>query len=138
MNMASPPGFESPRVLLILPEHWPRALLRAQLREDGYDAVGARSVDEALVYRPEVPERGRVGLVLVDGAALGGTSDATLGELLARHGDPPAVLLAHAGSKVPLGSWVRVVRRPVTIAEIARVVREVVPLGPGLGRLVDE
>lgn len=31
----------APRVLILQPDHWPRALLRAELREAGYDAVGA-------------------------------------------------------------------------------------------------
>jgi hypothetical protein len=112
-------------VLLILPDQWPRALLRAELREEGYDAVGARSLEEALVYRPELPERGRVGLVLVDGNT---ASEGALTDLLARHGNPPTVLLAHTGQEIPPGPWVRVLRRPVTIADLARVVRELVPL----------
>jgi hypothetical protein len=123
--MPSPPNFESPRVLLILPDHWPRALLRAQLREEGYDAIGARSVEEALVYRPEVPERGPVRLVLVDADAMG---EGGLADLLARHGNPPGALLAHAGQEVPPGSWVRVIRRPASIADLARAAGELVPL----------
>jgi CheY-like chemotaxis protein len=123
--MASPAGSESPRVLLVLPDQWPRALLRAELREEGYDAVGARSLEEAMVYRPELPERGRVRLLLVDGSEV---SEAALADLLTRHGNPPAVLLAHTAQEIPQGPWVRVLRRPVSIAELARVVRELVPL----------
>jgi hypothetical protein len=123
--MASPPGFESPRVLLIMPDQWPRALLRAQLREDGYDAIGARSVEEALVYRPEVAERGPVRLVLVDADAVG---EGALAGLLDRHGNPPCALLAHAGQEVPPGDWVRVIRRPASIADLARAVGELAPL----------
>jgi CheY-like chemotaxis protein len=132
--MASPPAFESPRVLLVLPDQWPRALLRAELREEGYDAVGARSLEEALVYRPEVPERGPVRLVLVEGDAVG---EGALAGLLARHGNPPAVLLAHAAQEIPAGPWVRVIRRPVSIADLARVVRELVPLRDGPARPLD-
>ena len=132
--MASPPAFESPRVLLVLPDQWPRALLRAELREEGYDAVGAPSLEEALVYRPELPERGRVGLVLVDGDAM---RAGALAELLDRHGNPPAALLAHAAQEIPPGPWVRVIRRPVSIADLARVVRELVPLRDGPARPLD-
>lgn len=132
--MASPPAFESPRVLLVLPDQWPRALLRAELREEGYDAVGARSLEEALVYRPEVSERGPVRLVLVDGDAV---RESAMAELLGRHRDPPAALLAHAAQEVPPGPWVRVIRRPVSIADLARVVRELVPLRDGPARPLD-
>jgi hypothetical protein len=132
--MASAPGFESPRVLLVLPDQWPRALLRAELREEGYDAVGARSLEEAMVYRPEVPERGPVRLVLVEGDAVG---EGALADLLARHGNPPAVLLAHAGQEIPPGPWLRVIRRPVSIADLARVVRELVPLRDAPARPLD-
>ena len=100
------------------------------LREEGYDAVGARSVEEALVYRPEIAERGPVGLVLVDADVVG---KGELAALLTRHGNPPAAVLAHAGQKVPPGGWVRVIRRPTSIAELARVVQELVPL-PGQSR----
>jgi hypothetical protein len=132
--MASASGFESPRVLLVLPDQWPRALLRAELREEGYDAVGARSLEEALVYRPEVAERGPVRLLLVEGDVVG---EGALADLLARHGNPPAVVLAHAGQEVPPGRWARVLRRPVSIADLARVVRELVPLGGAPARPLD-
>jgi hypothetical protein len=132
--MPSAAGFESPRVLLVLPDQWPRALLRAELREEGYDAVGARSLEEALVYRPEVPERGPVRLLLVEGDAVG---EGPLADLLARHGNPPAVVLVHAGQEIAPGPWARVIRRPVSIADLARVVRELVPLRGGTARPLD-
>ncbi len=124
-------------MLLVLPDQWPRALLRAQLREEGYDAVGARDVEEAMVYRPDVPERGRVRLVLVDGDALSGAGGEALADLLTRHKNPPAVLLAHAGKETPPGSWARVVQRPVSIADLASVVGELVPLAHGMARPMD-
>jgi hypothetical protein len=121
--------------LVVLPDQWPRALLRAQLREDGYDAVGARNVEEALTYRPEVRGRGTVRLVLVDGDALEGETG--IEDLLARHGNPPAVVLIHATQQVPPGPWARVIRRPESIAGIVSVVRELLPLGSGTARPAD-
>lgn len=53
-----------------MPEHWPRALLRAALREAGYDAVGAPGLSGALRYRAAAPDRGPVRLVVIDRDAL--------------------------------------------------------------------
>jgi Response regulators consisting of a CheY-like receiver domain and a winged-helix DNA-binding domain len=62
---------QPPRVLLVMPEQWPRALLRAELRERGYDALGAPGVAAALAYPVSAPARGPVRLILIDQAALG-------------------------------------------------------------------
>ena len=105
-----------------MPQQWPRALLRAELREQGYDAIGARDLSEAGRHPASDPERGPVRLVLVDDAALTEHED-LLDALLARHGWPPAILLARAGQAVPGRSWTRVLHRPVRIDEIVQAVR---------------
>src|SRR4051812_45044558 len=48
---------DSVRVLIVMAAQWPRALIRAALQETGYDALGARDLDEALTY--PVDEAGR-------------------------------------------------------------------------------
>ena len=116
-----------PRVLLVVPDQWHRALLRAQLRELGYDALGAPDLAAGLLYPALEPERGPVGLIVVDHGALTPFGDTLLPQLLARHG-APAVLIAPAGVSPPGGPWVRVINRPVSIAEIARIVRELLPI----------
>src|SRR3954470_19927901 len=60
----TPPPPLPPRVLLVMPDQWPRALLRAALRDAGYDAVGAPGLSAALRYRPAVADRGPVRLVV--------------------------------------------------------------------------
>jgi hypothetical protein len=124
----------APRVLLILPEQWPRALLRAALREIGYDAVGAPGLRGALRYRATAPDRGPVRLVMIDQAALGRPdAGAELTALIDRHGGPELILIAksrQAPLPPPAGeiAWGRIVRRPVSIAELVDAVRAVVPL----------
>jgi DNA-binding response OmpR family regulator len=133
-----------PRVLLILPEQWPRALLRAALREDGYDALGAPGLPAALHYPTASPGRGAVRLILVDQAALGDADARDLmGDLLRRHGDALPVLLARARPAVPHTAWekglpwLKVIRRPVSLGEVLATVRELLPLPPGSSGPVD-
>ncbi len=128
-----------------MPEQWPRALLRAALREVGYDALGAPGLPGALRYRAQVQGRGPVRLVLVDQAALRGEEAALplLTTLLHRHEDPAAILLARAmpmprlPEEAAAAPWARVVRRPVSIDGIIAVVRDVLPLPSGSSRPID-
>lgn len=108
-------------------DQWPRALLRAELLEAGYDAVGARTFDEALALVFAGPERGPVRLVVaeqaaVEGMAAGGSELAGLGAEVIR------VLLAKTGGALPPGPWNRVLRRPASIGDIVAAVRASVPL----------
>ena len=136
MTPADPAVPAPPRVLLVMPEQWPRALLRAALREVGYDALGAPGLSGALRYRARVEGRGAVRLVLVDQAVLGEESAALLPELLRRFASPATVLLTRAmpAPSVPdaasAGQWARIIRRPVSIEGIVTAVQEVLPLEP--------
>jgi hypothetical protein len=124
----------APRVLLILPEQWPRALLRAALREVGYDAVGAPGLPGALRYRATAPDRGPVRLVMIDQDALRPPdAGAELTVLTDRHGNPELILIAKSGrAPLPISAreipWRRIVRRPASIAELVDAVRAVLPL----------
>jgi hypothetical protein len=127
-----------------MPEQWPRALLRAALREVGYDALGAPGLGGALRYRAKVPGRGPVRLVLVDQAVLQGDEALPLlTTLLHRHEEPAAILLARAAPMARLPEkaepvpWARVVRRPVSIEGIVAAARELLPLPPGSSRPID-
>jgi DNA-binding NtrC family response regulator len=133
-----------PRVLLVMPEQWPRALLRAALREVGYDALGAPGLAGALRYRAQASDRGPVRLVLVDQAVLQAEEGlALLITLLRRHENPMTILLARAMStpRVPEEAvpapWARVIRRPVSVDAIVAAVRDLLPLPQGLSRPVD-
>jgi DNA-binding response OmpR family regulator len=133
-----------PRVLLVMPEQWPRALLRAALREAGYDALGASGLATALRYPTRSPDRGLVRLILIDQAALADEESATLlNALFRRHGNPAPVLLARAMPAHPLppaaapARWRRVIRRPASIAELVAAVQALLPLPPGSGRPIE-
>ena len=122
----------APRILVIMPDQWTRALLRAALRETGYDAIGARDMEDAARYRAIEPGRGPVNLVLVDQDATATGMDA-LRDILSSHHDPPTVLVAHATHAPADGPWSRVVRRPLSVADLVAVVESELPL-PTEGR----
>ena len=122
---AGPPAVGSrrsaiPRVLLILPSHWERALLRAQLIEGGCDAVGAPDPESALVYPADAPDRGPVRLVVVDQGALPEDHRDALQALRDKHHDPAVLLLARPTLLPPPGRWAAVIHRPVTVEILAR------------------
>jgi CheY-like chemotaxis protein len=121
MSQAMAPG-----ILIVMPAHWTRALLRAQLRECGYDAVGARDLLEALGLSAAVR------LILVDQDALSEGDERLLSDLLhrlhAHHPDAALLLLAGATHKAPDGPFQQVLRRPMSIADIVQAIERVVPL----------
>ena len=131
--MAGPPPELPPRILLVMPEQWPRALLRAELRERGYDAAGARDLMEAL-SEGESPA-GPVRLILIDQTALAEGDAQLLHELVdrlvARHPGAAIILLAGTMHKEPEGPWQQVLRRPMSISDIVTAVQRTVPLPPG-------
>lgn len=127
-----------PRVLIVMPNHWPRALLRAALRESGYDALGVRDLLDAQGVGPSELGRGPVQMVVVDEEAFyGATGDVHLAPLLARLGEPLTILLAGATSAPPAGGWNHVLRRPLSIGDIVSAVREHLPLANAVRHSVD-
>ena len=131
--MASPPPELPPRILLVMPGQWPRALLRAELRERGYDAAGARDLLEALSEGESA--EGPVRLILIDQIALAEGDAALLHDLVnrlvANHPGAAVVLLAGTTHKEPEGPWQQVLRRPMSISDIVTAVQLAVPLPPG-------
>ena len=111
-----------------MPEQWARALLRAALREVGYDAVGTRTLSSALRVNPNEPDRGPVRLIILDQSVLGGDADGELAQLLARNSSPATILLARPTLAVPDGPWHRVLRRPVSVGEIVAAAQASLPL----------
>jgi hypothetical protein len=110
-----------------MPDQWRRALLRAALREVGYDAVGARNMEEAGRYRAIESGRGNVQLVVAQDEALGSGSD-ELSAILASHHSPPVVLLTRATHETPAGAWSRVLRMPFSVEDVVEAVRSTLPL----------
>jgi len=127
-----------PRVLIVMHEQWPRALIRAALREVGYDAIGTQALTSALKIPPIAPDRGPVRLVIVDQPVLtGARDDERLAALLARHEHPATILIARPTVSVPKDHWTRVLSRPVSVEEVVGAAQEILPLALTVRRSVD-
>jgi hypothetical protein len=116
------------RVVIVSDDQWLRAGLRGELRERGFDAVGARDLREAT--RVSRPERGRgpVGLVVVDQASLGADVEAdAVGRLHRTAWQARLVLLAPRNRKEADGPWTDILRRPITVGAIADYIAQLLP-----------
>jgi hypothetical protein len=116
-------GLDVGRVLLVVPDHWTRVLLRAELVERGFDAVGASSLKTAL-HVPNDDERGPVRVILLDEGALSGDDATALDALSLRHENAPIALLAGAFAEPRVGPFRRIVRRPTSIGVLVSLVQE--------------
>ena len=131
-----------PRILIMSPDQRSRALLRAELREAGYDAIGASSLRTTLRYPPDEPDRGPVRLFIVDGDAA--AAPALLERTRARYPGSRFLLIRSGAAAAPSPPpdpprpWQRVLRRPITIGEIVAAARELVPLPPELQVSIDQ
>ena len=125
----------SPRVLVVMQDQWRRAMLRAALREVGYDAVGTRDGVEALLVKADAPDRGRVGLIIADQDSVTERVSAALHD---RNPGAPMVLLARATLEAPQGDWSRILRRPFSIADVVSATEELLPLQEPLRHPLDE
>jgi len=99
-------------IWIIDAEQWPRALLRAELIERGFDAVGYITVRDAVESLHERPP----SAIVVD---LRGQPLPQVGRLL-EIGVP--VLVVGGTPEIhdlPEGKWAAVLRRPVSLGEIA-------------------
>ena len=120
---------ESPLVWVIGADHWPRAALRAELIERGYDAVGFAALEDAVAELVLAP-RQRPRLIVFD------LQDQTL------HDRPLATLfgaampiIAVAGAaeaaeaRIRALPWAAFLRRPLTLGAIADAVGHLLPAG---------
>ena len=124
-----------PRILLVMPEQWPRALLRAALREVGYDATGTRVPGMVPRRITAEPGRGPVRLAVLDQEAVTDADEPDLEAL--RSAGIPLVLLAPGVLRVREGSWAQVIRRPFSIGDVVQAIERLVPLAPEARRPVD-
>jgi len=121
-----------------MPAQWPRALIRAALREAGYDAVGTQSLGTSLRIPADEPQRGPVRVVIVDQPALAAAeADTQLAALLARHRGAATLLVAQAIVAPSKRTWPRVIRRPVSVADIAQAVQSLLPLAAAQRHSID-
>jgi hypothetical protein len=107
---------------------WPRALLLAALQEEGYDAVGASTLDEALAQSAEAPGRASVSLIVVDHHI--SRDDPLFQDLLHRHPGGHPLFLESALQPSNTEPSERL-RYPIFIAEVVQRVKELVPLLAG-------
>jgi len=125
-----------PRVLVIIADQWDRSFIRAALREVGYDAVGARNPAEARRYRSIEAGRGTVDLIVADHEAAAERD--VLADVVASHRSPPVILVARGTQAPPPGSWSRVIRRPLSVADVVTAVESVLPLAAEARRPLDD
>jgi hypothetical protein len=119
-----------PIVWIIDSQQWPRAYLRAELIERGFDAVGFEDLEQALaaLYGPHCPTPRMIVLEL-RGLSLKPEDLDTL----ARFG----ILTIALGGAVELNGelikafkWAAVIQRPFTIGSVADKVEELVGRAP--------
>jgi hypothetical protein len=108
-------------------DHWPRALLRAELIERGYDATGFVTLEDA-VRRLMLPPARRPVLLVLDRHDQ--VVDERTSALLSRAGVPILVVadIAHPGGE-PLVPVVEILHRPVTMGSIADAVDRLIGQG---------
>ena len=101
-------------------DHWPRALLRAELIERGYDATGFVTLEDA-VRRLMLPPARRPALLVLDRRDQ--VVDERTSALLSRARVPILVVadIAHAGGEA-LAPVVETLHRPLTMGSIADAV----------------
>ena len=110
------------KTILVVGRDWKfRALLRAQLREEGYEALAFETLKDA-----EAERAGAAALIF-------DTADTNLDDglpaLQRLATQLPVVVVAGADQRVDVAA-VRVLRRPVRIADIISVMREVTAARP--------
>jgi hypothetical protein len=115
-----------PLIWIIDSEHWPRAFLRAELIERGYDAAGYQDLKSALTSLQLAPAKPRA-LVL----ELGGQEITPKEIQLLIESAIPIIVL---GGLVELNEpfvrktvWAAVLMRPVSLGGIADQVERIVP-----------
>lgn len=127
--MPTPP----PRVLIVSPDRTTRALLGAELRERGYDAVGAASPGAALRIPREETGHGPVRLVIATGPIAEAETRNVLANTRERFEGCRMVLVAsgvgRAAGDVGAG-WDRVLHRPISIGQIVAAAEALLPLAP--------
>jgi len=102
-------------------DHWPRAYLRAELIERGYDAEGFVTLSELLIRLTLAPARPALVVIDLRGQRSQASSDRQLTHLLGAGFPVLAIGGATELESERLGArpWARFLRRPLTIGEVA-------------------
>jgi hypothetical protein len=117
-----------PLVWIIDSEHWPRACLRAELIERGLDAVGYQDLEEPLALLLSPSSMKPQAIVL----ELRGQEEAAADSLVRLAGSGIPVLALGGAlefSDMSIGNppWAAILRRPVTLGEVADQVQRLLP-----------
>ena len=120
---------DGPIVWIIDAEQWPRALLRAQLIEHGYDAIGFVRLRHALLaLKLGPPAYPAPRAIVIDVVGQGASAD-DLGRLAAA--GVPLIAIAGAVERadpaVAAAPWAALLPRPVTLGAIEDAVAHIVP-----------
>ena len=126
-----------PRVLIVMAAQWQRALIRAALRNAGYDAVGTVDLADALSHPTDEERRGPVGVIILDRDAVPGPDDPSVRQLLQKHPGSVPLLLESAFHPSVEGAWPHVLKHPVTIAEIVAETQQLLPLPTAAPHSID-
>lgn len=118
-----------PRILLVIPDDWTRALLRNELIERGYNVVETPDLASALLTRRVEKDRGPVRAILIDQIALDDPTSRLLDVFATRYQNPGMLLLASTHSEAPPGPWQRVVSRTALISDIAAAIEGALAAG---------
>jgi DNA-binding NtrC family response regulator len=113
------------RVWVIDRQHWPRALLRGELLENGLDVVGFVSPEDALAALEAAITPGP-NLIVVELKGLGAGGDEGLTRL-ASTGLPIMVLggaVELNREAVRMGEWSAILKRPFTLGQVVQAVNE--------------
>lgn len=122
MSFVRGPQPTEPVVWIIDAEHWPRACLRAELIERGYDAVGFETVRDALVTLA-LPRSRPPQIVIIDLA--GQKADSRQLAALAQNGRAVigiADTIVRDQQVVLELPWLALLRRPVSLGAIGDIV----------------
>jgi DNA-binding response OmpR family regulator len=115
----------TPRVWIVNADHWPRAYLRAELIERGYDATGFEDLQDVVIrlgLRAPRPE-----LLVVEAPT--GELPMGLRQFLAAQNVPVLAVVAAGAETRALDLDIEPLRRPLTIGAIADAVERRVPRG---------
>ena len=120
------PSKKEPLLWVIDREQWPRALLRAELIERGFDPCGFITIGDALDSLSR-PGSGKPELIILELRAQNVTRQ--LIEGIRNLGIPTIVLGGSAELNNPLvqqQEWTIILKRPVSLGKIADVVQNII------------
>lgn len=126
-----------PCVLLVLPDLDERRVLMAELIERGLDPIGFQAPGWLWLDPPPHARCPEPAVVLIDQHGLGGRRRVLVD--LARSRWPSARFVLLAGATQPLapGRWAAVLRRPISIDELATAVEHLASEADGGGERPD-